>query len=163
MTQKTFEKLNKIDNNLDELKKDMEEIWCLINEMKSNLPKAHIVPSFRIPVKKKTKVVIVDDRTIWRRNMYEQIKILINKKSSFGKRSEVLRYIYNYMRKNYGIVWEQDIKEYKEHFGIEYKPKTLDVLYENKMYRSIFEAILSDMIANTNVDVNPYHYSLMEM
>lgn len=152
MTEKTFEKLNEIDNKLDKLKSEMEEIKLLINEMKSNLTKDLVESSFNIPAKKESKIVIVDDSTIWRRNVYEQVRTLISKKSSFGKRSEVLSYIYNYMRKNYGIVWEQDIREYKERFGIEYRPRTLDVLYENKMYRSIFEAVLSDMIANSNVN-----------
>ena len=55
------------------------------------------------------------------------------------------------MRKNYGIVWEQDIREYKERFGIDYKPKTIDVVYDNMTYRSIFEAVLFDIIANSHL------------
>ena len=53
------------------------------------------------------------------------------------------------MRKNYGIVWEQDIKEYKEQFEIDYKPKTIDIVYNDKTYKSIFEAILFDLIENS--------------
>ena len=145
MSKKVFEKLNNIDNKLDELQKDMEEIWGLLAEMKSNLQKSYTSGNIR---KKKNKIIVVDKRSMWKRKIYEQIKILIDAKYSFRKRSEVLHYIYNYMRRNYGIVWEQDVKEYKEYFNMDCKPKTIDVVYNNETYRSIFEAILIDMVVN---------------
>lgn len=49
------------------------------------------------------------------------------------------------MHRNYSIVWEQEEKPYKESG---YKLSTIDVVYENDMYRSIFEAILYDMISD---------------
>ncbi len=148
MIQQWSEKLNNIESKLDKLQINMDEIQYLLSEMKSNLPKSYemLYPKKHTIKKKK---VIIDNRTKWRREVYRQIRILISKDCPYKKRSEVLHYIYNYMRKNYGIVWEQDIKEYKEQFEIDYKPKTIDIVYNDKTYKSIFEAILFDLIENS--------------
>lgn len=139
-------KMDMLERKIDKLCKEMEEINKLINEMKSETPKEYKDPSLNKSIKK--KIIVIDDRTKWKRGIYEQIKIITNKKHLFNKRSEVLHYIYNYMRKNYGIVWEQDVKEYKEKFETDYKPQTIDVIYFNKIYKSIFESILIDMVVN---------------
>lgn len=149
MSKKVIKKFNEIDNKLDELQKDMEEIWDLLTEMKSDLKSDFTKSSYSEKhTKKENKIIVVDKKSVWKRKIYEQIKILIDAKCSFRKRSEVLHYIYNYMRRNYGIVWEQDVKEYKEYFNMDCKPKTIDVVYNNETYRSIFEAILIDMVVN---------------
>ncbi len=140
-----------IEHKLEVLQKDMEEINSLLNEMKTDLLSIYGKSSSKKTIRSKKKVIVVDDRIKWRREINGQIRILISGGSSFRKRSEVLHYIYNYMRKNYGIVWEQDIREYKERFGIDYKPKTIDVVYDNMTYRSIFEAVLFDIIANSHL------------
>lgn len=140
-----------IEHKLEVLQKDMGEINSLLNEMKTDLLSIYGKSSSKKTIRSKKKVIVVDDRIKWRREINGQIRILISGGSSFRKRSEVLHYIYNYMRKNYGIVWEQDIREYKERFGIDYKPKTIDVVYDNMTYRSIFEAVLFDIIANSHL------------
>lgn len=142
-------KYDDIENKLDKLQKDMEEIWILLREMKSDLLKKYGKSYLKKPVKPKTKAIILDDRVKWKREINSQIKMLVNMNDIFKRRSEVLHYIYNYMRRNYGIVWEQDIKEYKEQFRLDYKPKTIDIVFDNETYRSIFEAILVDLIANS--------------
>ena len=144
-------KMEIVESKIDKLYKDMEEIKKLLSEMKSELSKEYKGTFSNKSIKK--KIVVIDDRTKWKRKIYDQIRSLINTDHSFRKRSEVLCYIYNYMRKNYGIVWEQDIKVYKEQYGIDYKPKTIDVVYENKIYKSIFESVLIDMIANVQSKV----------
>lgn len=140
-----------IEHKLEVLQKDMEEINSFLNEMKTDLLSIYGKSSSKKTIRSKKKVIVVDDRIKWRREINGQIRILISGGSSFRKRSEVLHYINNYMRKNYGIVWEQDIREYKERFEIDYKPKTIDVVYDNMTYRSIFEAVLFDIIANSHL------------
>ena len=154
MNKKIAIRMNDIDNKLDELQKSMEEIWNLLNEMKSDFTKSNAKMKSKEYVKQENKIIVLDNRSKWKKEVYAQIKILINSKHLFKRKSEVLHYIYNYMRKNYGIVWEQDIKEYKEYFKTEYKPKTIDIVYENKMYKSIFEAVLADLVANTSNNSN---------
>lgn len=143
-------KLDDIDKKLYRLEIEMKEIWELIDNLKKN---------------KNNKIIkIFDERNKWKKNVYRQIKMLINTSSyPFNKKSEVLHYIYNYMRRNYSIVWEQDIKEYKMQLDIEYNPNTIDVVYENKMYRSIFEAILIDLVVNANGELNLYFKNLVKI
>lgn len=154
MNKKMDIRMDDIDHKLDELQKNMEEIWNLLDEMRSDLRKDRQKSVKKKHTKQKNKIIVVDNRSRWKKEIYKQTKILINVESPFKKRADVLHYIYNYMRKNYGIVWEQDIKEYKEHYGLEYKPKTIDVIYSNKMYKSIFESVLLDMIANISSNTN---------
>lgn len=145
-----------IDRKLEKIKEEIEDIWRIINDIKSTIPKDSKKVNSSNNLKKGNKIIVVDDRTKWKRVIYGQINVLINKNGIFKKRSEVLHYLYDYMRKNYGIVWEQDIKEYKERFEIDYRPKTIDVLYDNATYRSIFEAVLVDMIENSQMPSKIY-------
>ena len=133
--------------NYDDIE-SMEEISSLIYEMKADLLDIYRKPPSKKSIRSKKKSVIVDDRIKWRREINKQVRVFLSKDCTFNKRSEVFHHIYNYMRKNYGIVWEQDIREYKERFDMDYKPKTIDVVYDNETYRSIFEAVLIDMIEN---------------
>lgn len=141
-------KLDNIEDKLEELENDMEEIQSLLAEMKADLLKKYGKLYLKKTIKQKNKRIVLDDKAQWMRDINAQIKVLIHINNNFSKRSEVLHYIYNYMRKNYGIVWEQDIKEYKEKFEIGYKPKTIDIVYDNETYKSIFGAILADMVEN---------------
>lgn len=141
-------KFDDIESKLEKLQKDMMEIKSLLNELKSDLSKTYGKSYSKKYINKKKRNA-VDDRVKWKKEIYGQIKVFINTGGPFKKRSEVLHYLYNYMRKNYGIVWEQDVKEYKIRFGLDYKPKTIDVVYDNATYRSIFESILVDTIINS--------------
>lgn len=96
-----------------------------------------------------------EKRSAWKQEEYRKIDYIIEMEDTFEERSHVLNYIYKIMRNNYGIVWEQDVKEYKEAYGITYKPNTIDITYENEMYRDIFNSILNDMVvaAGRNKDI----------
>lgn len=83
----------------------------------------------------------------WKRKMYSIMDMLLNK-GIFSNRNEVMKYIYEYMNRNYGIVWEQEAKEYKERYDASKKPATIDIVYGNESYRSIFDSVLTDLVAN---------------
>lgn len=83
--------------------------------------------------------------TEWKKKIYSMIDRLIDT-GKCRERSECLQYIYKYMNKNYGIVWDQEMKEYAIQNGK--KPSTIDLTYNNETYRSIFESILVDLVAN---------------
>ena len=51
------------------------------------------------------------------------------------------------MNKNYGIVWEQEVIDYKNSYDLDYRPSTIDIVYNNETYRSIFDSILIDLIS----------------
>lgn len=56
------------------------------------------------------------------------------------------------MTKNYGIVWEQEHKDYIAHNGN--SAPTLDIIYGKDIYRSIFESVLYDLISESEAKEN---------
>lgn len=80
----------------------------------------------------------------WKRIVYGKAENIVCN-SSFRKTASVLKHIYDYMRQNYGICWEQEAKDYKERNSLSYSPKTIEVVYQNEDLRSIFIAVLTDM------------------
>ena len=56
-----------------------------------------------------------------------------------------MRWIYKYMTKNYGVVWDQEVREYKERNQTFTMPSTIDVVLDKPMIKSIFESVLADL------------------
>ena len=98
MSQDFSLKFDNIENKLEELQKDMEEIQSLLAEIKSDLLKKYGKVYLKKSSRRKRKPDILDITTKWKREIYGQIKLLLNMNDNFRKRSEVLHYIYNYMR-----------------------------------------------------------------
>ncbi len=89
----------------------------------------------------------VDPYIIWRHNIFKQID------SKGMNRKNILNSIQLYMRKNYGIVWEQELRDYISRNANVGKVSNMDVIYDNSQYRSIFESVLRDTLEQTN-DIN---------
>lgn len=92
MSKKIDIRMDEIDYKLDELKKNMEEIWNLIDEMKSDLRKYRQKSVKKKHIKQKNKIIVVDDRSRWKKEIYRKTKILINVEPSFTKSADVLHY-----------------------------------------------------------------------
>lgn len=90
-----------------------------------------------------------DERHKWKMAMNELATECVG--SEFKDRNAVYQYIFCYMRKNYGIVWEQESKEYKERTGENIRPFTINVVYSKEMLKSIFESILRDMVQKKHI------------
>lgn len=90
------------------------------------------------------KYIDMPDDYKWKRIVYGKAENIVCN-SSFRKTASVLKHIYDYMRQNYGICWEQEAKDYKERNNLSYSPKTIEVVYQNEDLRSIFIAVLTDM------------------
>ena len=98
-----------------------------------------------LTIEQKGKAKASEVSYLWKQEMYEKMDILIE----FGKfesRADIMKYIYKYMNRNYGIVWEQEIKDYINRNNSDKKPSTIEIIYDNEMLRSIFDAVLSDMV-----------------
>ena len=81
----------------------------------------------------------------WKATMYEKMDRICANTTKFGKRSDVMRWIYKYMTKNYGVVWDQESREYKERNNTCITPSTIDVVMDKFMIKSIFESVLADL------------------
>lgn len=90
------------------------------------------------------KYIDMPDDYKWKRIVYGKAENIVCN-SSFRKTASVLKHIYDYMRQNYGVCWEQEAKDYKERNNLSYSPKTIEVVYQNEDLKSIFMAVLTDM------------------
>ena len=81
----------------------------------------------------------------WKETMYRKMDRICANTTKFGKRSDVMRWIYKYMTKNYGVVWDQEAREYKERNQTSMMPSTIDVVMDKTIIKSIFESVLADM------------------
>lgn len=129
-----MEQFAEINRKIDKFYEDMGKLTKIIIQrsepVSMNAPK-------QIEIK-------TDDQAIWKQSMYRKMDSILDGEA-FQDKSEIMKYIYKYMNRNYGIVWDQEIKEYIEQNNCSQKPSTIDVVYGNDTYRSIFEAILTDL------------------
>lgn len=81
----------------------------------------------------------------WKDTMYQKMDRICANTTKFGKRSDVMRWIYKYMTKNYGVVWDQEAREYKERNQTSMMPSTIDIVLDKPVIKSIFESVLADL------------------
>ena len=108
---------------------DWKESFEKNNSTKLALPEASTIPSWKS----------------WKETMYQKMDRICDNTAKFGKRSDVMRWIYKYMTKNYGVVWDQETREYKERNHTYITPSTIDVVMDKPMIKSIFESVLADL------------------
>ena len=125
---------------------DLEEQNRKLYDGMSNMAKLLLDMSSRketqLPEIKPVEEISEEDS--WKQIVYGKAENIVYN-SSFRKTASVLKHIYDYMRQNYGVCWEQESKDYKERNNLSYSPKTIEVVYQNEDLRSIFIAVLTDM------------------
>ena len=77
--------------------------------------------------------------------MYEKMDHICANTSDFEKRADIMKWIYRYINKNYGVVWDQEVREYKERNKTRVLPSTIDVVQDKPIIKSIFESVLADL------------------
>ncbi len=131
-----YAKLDDLEEQNRKLYDGMSNMAKLILDMSSR--KEVQIPEVKVPVQN------ISEEDSWKRVIYGKAENIVCN-SSFRKTASVLKHIYDYMRQNYGICWEQEAKDYKERNNLSYSPKTIEVVYQNEDLRSIFIAVLTDM------------------
>ena len=131
-----YAKLDDLEEQNRTLYNGMSNMAKLLLDMSSR--KETQLPEIKIPVKE------ISEEDSWKQIVYGKAENIVCN-SSFRKTASVLKHIYDYMRQNYGICWEQEAKDYKERNNLSYSPKTIEVVYQNEDLKSIFMAVLTDM------------------
>lgn len=131
-----YAKLDDLEEQNQKLYDGMSNMAKLLLDMSSR--KETQLPENKIPVKE------ISEEDSWKQIVYGKAENIVCN-SSFRKTASVLKHIYDYMRQNYGICWEQEAKDYKERNNLSYSPKTIEVVYQNEDLRSIFMAVLTDV------------------
>lgn len=118
------ENFRELNEKFDQQYSDMSKLANIILDLKSEINALKNTKS--IPQKNNLKEVVEDDLIKWKQNLYSMMDQLISV-GRFAKRNDCLKYLYKYMTKNYGIVWEQEHKDYIAHNGN--SAPTLDIIY----------------------------------
>lgn len=125
-----FPELSSLEKKIDKIYEDMGRLASAMLEKKTGTPV--VIKKVEDPCKK------------WKDSMYKMIDSLTTC-DKFSDRGSVMNTVYKYMNKNYGIVWEQEVKDYKATCNPVGKFSTYDIVYANETLRSIFGAALADL------------------
>ena len=134
MTQPDYErKIDELQKTIDKMYKDMTALANVILDWKENASAIQGKP------------LLVASESSWKHDIYKIADSICCNTNQFETRSNVLQWIYKYMNRNYGIVWEQEVREYKEQRAIIANPSTIDIVESKEILKSIFEAVLVDL------------------
>ena len=133
-----IEDFKRLENKLDKMYADMAKLANIILDIKDK------ATPVLLPENVKTEIGVNDTAWKWKSDMYDKMDRIYPYTNKFNGRADIMKYIYKYMNKNYGIVWEQEIKDYCDYTGIN-NASTIDVVAHKDMFRSIFQAVLIDL------------------
>lgn len=129
----------------DEVKKKLLELVKELPDVSITTKSVVVYPVEKVIQTEQTSKIIVNDNTLekkWKEDISTKVNAIYDRYLSYVESKEVFKELYKYMTNVYGIVWEQDFKEWRrENSGV---PKTLKIIFNNAQYKSIFDAILLD-------------------
>ena len=129
--------MKELEEKVDKLYEDMHKFVNIFLDWKDSLEKEQpVVPKLPEQIRQKTNS--------WQEDMYTIMDRIYPYASEFNGRADIMKWIYRYMNRKYGIVWEQEAREFTERTGI-YHPSTIRVVAGKTMLKSIFESILKDL------------------
>lgn len=126
------QKIDRLESKIDKMYEDMGTLAKMFLDWKET-------------EEKRTLPVVSDRNASWKSIMYEKMDRICANTTDFEKRADVMKWIYRYMNKNYGVVWDQEVREYKERNKTYSLPSTIDVVQDKLMIKSIFESVLADL------------------
>lgn len=137
-------RLDEINNKIDKLYVEMGKFATAI--MNTNTNPVKLNNAIHVKKEDKKKVVSPTEQEYydWKKRTNEFVDKL-SESSKFTDRNSVLKYLYDYINKTYGIVWDQEKREYRRRHSNISKVSTFDVIYEDEQLRSIFDCTLADM------------------
>ena len=134
---------------IQELQKTIDTMHQEQREMYKNMSKlANII----IDMRESQKNILPDPeksskaaRSVWKEAVYSKMDHICSVASEYSTRKDILKWIYKYINKIYGVVWEQEEREYKERNHTYTRPSTIDIVFDKPMIRSIFDSVLTDL------------------
>lgn len=129
-------KIEQLENKIDKMYRDMSSLANIILDMKETTARAIAV---RQPVQNRNPY------SAWKETMYLKMDHICECTTEFTCRADVMKWLYRYINKNYGIVWDQEAREYKQRNNFRGLPNTIDVVNDKPVIKSIFESVLTDL------------------
>ena len=135
---------------IEPLHKDFQTGLNSIHNAFVSVQKALPAVNTCLPVSQSKSKETVSNKTTdpvlnWKIQIYAQANRVLKLYPTMTKNQHVLRAVYTIMRNQYGIVFEEEKREYKEKYNIEHHVPTIDIIADNAKLKSLFESILNDM------------------
>lgn len=89
------------------------------------------------------------DYLAWKKQVYSLASEVVKYDHRYTQNRAVLSAAYYRMRDVYGFVQSQAEKEYMYRHGVQVKPATIDVIYDDKTYRTILVPVLETMLSES--------------
>lgn len=118
----TIKGFNQLADIVKEMKTERKELYKQIGK-----------PTKDIPVVDTESVIAEYKLNEWKSNVYSIINDILKESDELGTTTrDILKEVYRYLTNTYGIVWEQDRKEYKEKYNISERGNvpTIDLCYD---------------------------------
>lgn len=118
----TIKGFNQLADIVKEMKAERKELYKQIGK-----------PTKDIPVVDTESVIAEYKLNEWKSNVYSIINDILKESDELGTTTrDILKETYRYLTNTYGIVWEQDRKEYKEKYNIGERGNvpTIDLCYD---------------------------------
>ena len=90
------------------------------------------------------------DSSNWKDSAIIRVKKLIADNQIKKPVGIVLKQVYARMRNVYGIVFDQELKEYRDKYNVETKPSVLELINQKESLRSLFDSILPSIANNSD-------------
>lgn len=138
-----------IDNNIL-LNNKIDQLYANMGKFSQLMLQDKVNNSVTTAIETKEKAVVKsrrnqkDECKEWKNAQYAIAEELV-KAGKFKDRTAVLVHIYKKMNAVYGVVWEQESKDYRKKYNLTGKVPFIDIAYDQPAYRSIFEATLLDL------------------
>lgn len=137
-------RFDEINNKIDKLYAEIGKFATAMMNKNANPVKLNNATPVKKEDKKKALSPTEQEYYDWKKRTNEFVDKL-SESSKFTDRNSVLKYLYDYINKTYGIVWDQEKREYRRRHSNISKVSTFDVIYEDEQLRSIFDCTLADM------------------
>ena len=136
-----------IDKQVEQIQRRVDEIYTgmanLTRYLLSKEQKIVVEESPKsLPAKNMVEPVPDSD---WKKRVNGLCQKVVDSHQEFVNKRGVLRHIYGEMNRNYGVVWDQEKREWKRSHPCPQRVRTLQIVEDNEQLRSIFQAMLEDL------------------
>ena len=85
----------------------------------------------------------------WKSKMFKRVdELLLQQPQKYINSKAILKSIYDKMNSVYGIVWDQESRDFRIEHNIVGRPQTMELISDKEQLKSLFECILNDMFEN---------------
>lgn len=139
-----LDRLDEINNKVDKLYAEMGKFTAAMMSKNTDSIKLDNPTPVKVEDEKTSLSLAEQEYRDWKKKTNKLVETLAMS-TKFDDRKRALKNLYEYINRTYGIVWEQEIKDYKKKHPSVSKVPMFDLIYEDEKLRSIFDCALADM------------------